>query len=411
MSAASAHRQSHRGPPNVADPVPSPGVPALILGSGLTGLGVLRLLASHAVPTYGVDARPDMISRSRWYRPAPRLLAETPDSGRLAEYLDSLALERAVLIPCSDAWTRAVSGLPEEIRERYRASVPTRSSVEELVDKDRFRVLLARLDLPRPRGLLLSDEADLAAASDSEIGSGFLKPTDSQLFSSRFGSKGLWARDRREASRRIREARDVGVLLMLQEWIPGDASHIVQIDGFVDRHGALAGLLARRRIRMEPPRLGNTSSAVTIPATDVAEPIAVTRKIIEAVRHRGVFSAEFKFDARDGHFKILEINARPYWYIAHTAAAGLDLAWMSYLDALDLPVPRIWSYRTGVFGLYEIHDAVALKRSWSLGRRPDGPVLRPWLTGHRALFWWSDPGPALMVVRAGLRRRLVRRRR
>jgi predicted ATP-grasp superfamily ATP-dependent carboligase len=399
------------GPPNEADRGPVPDVPALILGSGLTGLGVLRLLAAHAVPTYTVDARRDMVARSRWYRPAPRLLDETPDSDRLAEYLDSLALERAVLIPCSDAWTRAVSGLPEEIRETFQASVPARSSVEELVDKDRFRVLLARLDVPRPRGFLLRDEADLAAASDPEISSGFLKPTDSQLFSSRFGCKGFWAHDRREASRRIREARDAGVVLMLQEWIPGDASHIVQIDGFVDRNGTLVGLLARRRIRMEPPRLANTSSAVTIPATDVAEPIGVTRKIIEAVKYRGVFSAEFKFDARDGHFKILEVNARPYWYIAHTAAAGVDLAWMSYLDALDLPVPRISSYRLGVYGVYEINDARALWRSWSSHRRQDGPVLRPWLMGHRLLFWWRDPGPALMLVQAYLRRSLVRRRR
>jgi D-aspartate ligase len=411
VSAASARRQSRWGPPNVADPVPSPGVPALILGSGLTGLGVLRLLASHAVPTYSVDARRDMITRSRWYRPAPRLLEETPDSGRLADYLDSLALGRAVLIPCSDAWTRAVSGLPEEIRERYPASVPTRSSVEELVDKDRFRALLARLDLPRPRGFLLSDEADLAAASDAEISSGFLKPTDSQLFSSRFGRKGFWTHDRHEASRRIREARDAGVVLMLQEWIPGGASHIVQIDGFVDRHGTLVGLLARRRIRMEPPRLGNTSSSVTIPVAGVAEPVAVTRKIIEAVGHRGAFSAEFKFDDRDGQFKILEVNARPYWYIAHTAAAGLDLAWMSYLDALEFPVPCVSSYRVGVFGIFEINDAIALWRSWSSLRRQDGPVFRPWLMGHRALFWWRDPGPALMEVQTILRRRLVRRRR
>ena len=97
--------------------MPSPGVPALILGSGLTGLGVLRLLASHAVPTYGVDARRDMIARSRWYRPASRLLVETPDSGRLAEYLDTLAFERAGIRqaspparPLRSWWTRIGSG-------------------------------------------------------------------------------------------------------------------------------------------------------------------------------------------------------------------------------------------------------------------------------------------------------------
>lgn len=392
-----------------------PMVPVLILGSHLTGLSVLRLLAARAIPAYGVDARPTMMTSSRWYRPASPLLEETPDSARLAEYLDSLTMKRAVLIACSDHWTRAVSGLPEEIRERFPASVPARSSVEELVDKDRFRTMLARLDLPRPRGLLLGDERDLDAISDADIEAGFLKPTDSQLFSSRFGVKGFWARDRQVASQKIREANDAGTVLMLQEWIPGDASHIVLIDGFVDRRGMVVGLLARRRIRMEPPRLGNTSVGVTIPLTDVEEPVTGTLKIIKAVGHRGVFSAEFKFDARDRHFKILEINARPYWHIAHTAAAGLDLAWMSYLDALEFPVPALTSYRHNVIGIYEIHDAAALKRSWSSLRRHDGPLLRPWLTGHRALFWWRDPGPAVTeiqgLVRAVVRRRISRRRR
>ena len=385
-------------------------VPALILGSHLTGLSVVRLLAARGVPVYGVNTRQDMMSRSRWYRPAARLLEESSDSDRLAEYLDALPLPRAALIACSNSWTRAVSGLPGEIRERFPASVPSRASVETLVDKDQFRALLARLDVPRPRGRLLRDAADLASVSDHELSSGFLKPTDSQRFSSRFGAKGFWARDREEASRRITEAGDAGIELMLQEWIPGDASQIVHIDGFMDRHGTVAGLIARRRIRMDPPRLGNGSAAMTIPVSDVPEPLELTRRIIGSLGYRGVFSAEFKLDDRDGHFKILEINARPYWYVALTAAAGVDLAWMSYLDALELPVPRVASYRQGLCGVYELQDAVALMRSWSARRRHDGPVLRPWLMGQRSLFWWRDPMPALMEGRAALRR-LVRPRR
>ncbi|GAC1663969.1 MAG: hypothetical protein NVS9B8_03640 [Candidatus Limnocylindrales bacterium] len=391
--------------------MPDPDVPALILGSQLTALGVLRLLAARAIPIYGVDARRDMFTRSRWYRPAPQLLAETRDSDRLADYLDSLAMERAVLIPCSDAWALAVSGLPEEVRHRFPASVPSRSTVEQLVDKDRFRLLLGRLEVPRPRSLFMGDEADLSAATDFEIRSSFLKPTDSQMFSSCFGGKGFWVRNRAEARRRIADARAAGVELMLQEWIPGGPSHHVMIDGFIDRHGSLVGVLARRKVRMEPPRLGNTSCAVTIPTGDVQEALAVTRTITTALGYRGVFSAEFKFDATDGHFKILEINARPYWYIAHTAAAGLDLAWMSYLDALERPLPGAPACKVGLFGTYEINDAIALTRSWSAHRRHDGPMLRPWLMGHRALFSWRDPGPALMEVTTGLRRRLVRGRR
>ena len=389
---------------------PSPTVPALILGGHLTGLGVLRLLAARGVPGYVVGASgADMVLHSRWYRPAPAGLEETSDSARLTDYLSSLPLDQAVLLPCTDAWTRAVAGVPGTARARYPASVPTAEVVDDFVDKDRFRALMASLDVPRPTCVTITEVDDLDQVADGQIAAGFLKPIDSQLFSSRFEGKGFWVRDRAEAGRRVAEARAAGVGLMLQEWIPGDPSHNVLIDCFVDRHGAVAGLVARRKIRRQPSRLGNTASAVTIPLTEVGEPVALSRRIIDAVGHRGVFSAEFKYDARDGRFKILEVNARLFWYVTHTAAAGLDLAWMSYLDALELPVPRVTSYRAGVYGLYEINDAVAIKEARQAGDRVIGPVLRTWLLGHRALFWWRDPGPAVMEVQADLRRRLGRR--
>jgi predicted ATP-grasp superfamily ATP-dependent carboligase len=325
------------------------------------------------------------------------------------DYLSGLPVERAVLLPCTDAWTRAVAGALGTFRGRYPASVPAPTVVDDFVDKNRFRALMTSLDVPRPRCVTIDDVNDLADISDDEIATGFLKPVDSQHFSSQFEGKGFWVRDRAEAVQRVAEARAAGVGLMLQEWIPGDASHNVLIDCFVDRHGAVAGLLARRKIRRQPFRLGNTASAVTIPLTEVGEPVALCHRIIEAVGHRGVFSAEFKYDARDGRFKILEVNARLFWYVTHTAAAGLDLAWMSYLDALELPVPRVPSYRTGVYGLFEINDAVAIKEAHQAGEGAIGPVLRPWLLGRRALFWWHDPLPAVMEVQADLRRRLGRR--
>lgn len=389
---------------------PTPAVPGLVLGGHLTGLGVIRLLAERSVPTFVMGvASGDLVVHSRWYRGAAGALDETSDSAVLADYLLDLPLERAVLLPCTDTWTRAVAGLPDDLRRRFPASVPSLPVVEGFTDKDRFRALVTRLDIPSPRSQTIDDIRDLSGVSDAEIESGFLKPVDSQRFSARFEGKGFWAHDRSEALRLVAKARAAGVALMLQEWIPGDASHNVLIDCFVDRHGTIAGMVARRKIRRHPWRLGNTASAVTIPMSNVTEPVAVSRRIIESVGHRGIFSAEFKFDARDGRFKILEVNARLFWYVGHTAAAGLDLAWMSYLDALERPVPRVRAYRTGLYGLYEINDAAALRGALRSGTRPIGPVLRPWLLAHRALFSWRDPGPAVMEVLADVRRRLKRR--
>ena len=172
------------------------------------------------------------------------------------------------------------------------------------------------------------------------MANGFLKPTESQRHNRQFGTKGFFVTSRDQARRLVDQATADGITFMLQEWIPGEPAKTILIDGFVDRDGKIPGMVARRRVRMDPPRLANTCSDVTIPLADVSGCLPALHTVLSAVNHRGVFNVEFKFDARDGQFKIIEVNPRPFWLIGHIAKAGLDLPWMSYLDASELPVPR-----------------------------------------------------------------------
>jgi predicted ATP-grasp superfamily ATP-dependent carboligase len=389
---------------------PSPRVPVLIFGAHLAALGVLRVLARHGVECYVADETSNIIVRSRWYRPTEQTLIESPDSGALAAFLESLSLPRAVLIACSDQWALAVAGLPEELRERFPASIASREVIEQLVDKDQFRALVERLDIPRPRTHLISEPGDLDAVTDEELVSGFLKPTESHLHNRRFGTKGFFVHSRAEAVQRIEQARGAGITFMLQDWIPGGLGNTIIIDGFVDRSGAIVSMGARRRVRMEPPRIANTCLDVTIPLAEVEEAVPALRKLLAEVRYRGIFMVEFKRDDRDGVYKIIEVNARPFWLISHVVRSGLDLPWMSYHDAQGLPVPASTSLQVGRYGMYEILDATAIARAWRSTRQPDGPVLRPWLSGDRCLFWWRDPMPAAAALWQSIGRRLDRSR-
>ena len=381
-------------------------LPSLILGTHVTALGVLRLLEERGIQSYVVDETSDIIVRSRWYRPAERTLVETSNSDELAGFLESLALPRATLMPCSDRWTSAVAGLPPSIRGRFPASVPPWDAVEQFVDKSRFRTLIDRLEIPHPRTLVLNAPEDLGHATDAELTNGFLKPTDSAAYHRLFNKKGFFPRSRRAAGLHVEQASTAGLTLMLQEWIPGNFSKTVLIDGFVDREGTIKGMLARRRLRIDPPKIANTASSVTIPLEDVAETMDRIRKLLAAVEYRGPFNLEFKFDQRDGQFKIIELNPRLAWYVAHIARAGLDLPWMVYLDAQELPVPTAAPYRAGRYGLYGIPDASAILRAWGSRRRPEGPVLRPWLIGDHILFWWRDPLPGVIEAWRSIRRRM-----
>lgn len=387
--------------PNAATERP----PVLILGKGPTALGVLRVLARDGLDARSVDLTDDAIIRSRWYRPAERALRETADSTVLAAYLASLTMPRAVLLACTDPWTAAVAGLPAETRSRFPASISSRATVDTCLDKGSFRGLIERLGIPAPRSLPIAAPDDLALADDELLDHGFLKPTDSQAFNRRYGTKGAFVSSRAEAQRFVEDAAEAGIRLLLQEWIPGPPPRTVHLDGFVDRTGRVTAMVARRRQRMEPPRLAVSASNVTIALDEVDPAVRMARRLLAELDYRGIFNVEFKYDDRDGEFKIIEVNARPFIYIAHIAAAGVDLSWMSYLDAQELPVPTSTGYQIGRWGVYELPDAAAIVRALRTHHRTDGPVLRPWLTGDHLTFWPSDPAPAIVEFSRALRRR------
>jgi hypothetical protein len=73
---------------------------------------------------------------------------------------------------------------------------------------------------------------------------------------------------------------------------PGGMTATILLDGFVDRTGSMRALVARRRIRMNPPRLGNTTTALTIPIAEANDAPDSLRTLLAEVGYRGAFNVE-----------------------------------------------------------------------------------------------------------------------
>jgi len=126
-----------RGRPAIP-PMSTAPLPVLVLGSGLTGIGVIRSLGRAGHEIYSIFAPHESATRSRWCRPIPRSWNADTSPAELAVFLAQLPLPRAVLIPCSDDWTKAVADLPESLRERFPASISTAPVIHTMTDKWRF---------------------------------------------------------------------------------------------------------------------------------------------------------------------------------------------------------------------------------------------------------------------------------
>ncbi len=377
-------------------------MPALVLGGGITGLGVLRILARAGIPSLLLAGPDDLAFQSRHARPVPG--GGNVDLARadLGAWLKGSAIERAVLIPCSDHWVSAVSRLAPGLEGRFPASVPAPDALDTAVDKSRFAALLARLRVAHPRTWPVSSDADLARLPGDAFTHAFLKPRDSQAFFARHGVKGFWVKNAAEASHRLAHLQAEGLAVQLQEYVPGPPTAHVFIDGFADRTGTIRALLARRRLRMFPVDFGNSTYMVTIPLAEAAGAVEAVRAMVEALEFRGVFSVEFKQSEADGRWYALEMNARPWWYVDYAARAGIDVIRLLWLDAQERAVEDLNRYEIGRRCIYPYYDLFAV--------RSTGRSILSWIGAipgaDQPVFRMSDLGPSWREARGLLRRKL-----
>ena len=209
----------------------------------------------------------------------------------------------------------------------------------------------------------------------------------------------------RKPSGCCKDATAKGLKVMLQEFIPGPPTRHVFVEGFMDRHGRICGLLARRRIRMFPEEFGNSTCSVTIPLAEVSGAVETMHRLLSGIGYRGVFSAEFKLDERDALYKLLEVNARPWWYVDFAARCGVDVCGMAYRDALGEEVEPVTTYQVGRRCVYP-HLDLQNRLGGRGARSMNGwSLLRSWIGAYQPFFSWADPVPGIVSLYSWITKR------
>lgn len=369
--------------------------PALVLGAGLTALGVVRTLGRQGIPCLLAAKRGDPTARSRWLQGLLPTVDPLSDLETFVTHLSELDLERTVLLPCHDRASALVSRLPAAVAVRFPSSLPPSDVLESFIDKAAFARLLRRHGVPHPRTLPADTEADLEALGEMEYGVYFLKPRDSQRCSARFRVKAFRFADPEGLRMRWGQMLEAGCGALLQEFIPGPPTSHYFIDGFVDREQTIRALFARQRVRMHPQEFGNSTALVSVPL-DTVEPITpAIARLLQEVGYRGIFSAEIKRDDRDGVIKLLEINARPWWFVEFAALCGVDVCGLAYRDALGEKLSTVSGYEVGRRYTLPSLDLLALCRQRRQRRIGFGAFVRALaqtVVGGRRL---DDPMPPL----------------
>jgi len=375
---------------------PAAPVPALVLGGTVTALGTIRSLGPLGIPVYATCPATDVAAQSRWARGMNGGLAEFSTPAQLAAYLERAPFERMVLIPCSDSWAETVAALPAHYETRFPSFLSPHAVLRQLNDKESFAGLVRRLQIPHPQTLFVHTESDLDGVELAPGTQFFLKARNSQKFIAKTGVKAYMVSSPEEIRRRVAELSAAGLGVVLQEYIPGPPTNHYFVDGFADGGGRILARFARQRQRMHPPHFGNSTFLRSVALADVADIVETVDRLIAGSGLRGIFSVELKRDANTGIAKVLEVNARPWWYVHYATACGVNVCEMTYRAALGEAIPaHDGNYRVGRTCVYVRPDLRACRDLRREGKLLLLSCVPQWLGGEHMIFSAVDPKPLL----------------
>jgi predicted ATP-grasp superfamily ATP-dependent carboligase len=298
----------------------------------------------------------------------------------------------AVLLPGSDEWAILVADHAEELRRVFTFPEAPAEVVRALTSKAGLYELAVRHGVPTPRVLVPARPDELATMADELTYPVMLKPVVSLPGEERVALVQTPA----ELRERYDAMGGIGRVL-LQEYVPGDDADIWMCNAYFDGSSrCLAGFTARK-VRQLPPGMGLCAVGVCERNDEV---LGLTERFLSAVGYRGVVDVDYRWDRRDGSYKVLDVNPRLGGaFRLMVGRDGLDVARAMYLDLTGQPVPAV-DQRDGRRWLLEAADLLAFRDY----RRQQGLTLGRWLRSLRgveegATFSWTDPLPFLVSMR------------
>lgn len=386
-------------------------IPVLVLNCKLTGLAIMRSLGRLGVPVYGVDFSPHsagMLSRFCKGR-----FIKTLDEKNPRDYLDYVLSvgerlgERTVLIPTSDELAVFVAEHQEELGRRFLFPRNDPALIRDLISKKGMYHLAGQHRFPTPTTLFPRSVEEVREYSREVTYPVMLKGIHGNRLFLRTGKKMVIAENSKDLIENYMALEEFdSPNLMLQEYIPGGDDSIYIFNGYFDSDSECRAAFTGHKIRQYPIHVGCASLGICTWNQEVSDQ---TTAFMKAVGYRGILDIGYRYDARDGSYKVLDINPRiGQAFRLFLGREGEDVVRVLYRDltgeVVTVPVPR--EGRRWMIEDYDIESSIDYMREGSL---TPGEYLRSW-KGVEETAWFDrkDPYPFLWMC-GGLARKILRK--
>ncbi len=316
---------------------------------------------------------------------------------------------RPVLIATSDITAVFLADHAEILAKHYLFSTASAEVTRTFVSKKETADLCRQLEIPSPQTTMPDSRSDLLSFARSVRYPVIVK-----------GETGNFLRERQ---RRVRVAIVISQqelldiydlnaeagppMLVVQEYIPGGDDTIWMFNGYFNRHSECVFGATGRKLHQFPIHRGSTCLGVCESNEIIVEQ---TTRLMAAVRYHGPLDIGYRFDARDGKYKLLDVNPRiGATFRLFVAGNELDVARAIYLDVTGQAIPpaQVCPGRKWIVESNDLISGVNYLRERQL-------TLGGWLSSLRGVqegVWLSsdDPAPLATLPFLWLRKSLRKR--
>lgn len=378
--------------------------PVLVLRSVRHGgVAMARTLGRLGVPTYLLDADPSCPAfASRYCRGSFVWDVDRAPAVESVEFLADIGrrLGRTILIPTSDTAALFAASNVEKLREWFHYPHVPADLVQSLYSKKSMHFLAKRMGIPTPNAAFPESKADVLDFLDRARFPIMLKAIEARQAKSKAALTKMIVRNSQELLDNYDRMEDPEFPnLILQEYIPGGEDANWMFNGYFDQNSECLFGLTGRKIRQNPPYAGVTSLGVCLPNKEVDE---TTRRFMKAIGYRGILDIGYRFDARDGQYKVFDVNPRIGCTFRLFVDSGhLDAARALYLDMTGQPVPS-GRMLPGRKWMVEDLDIASAFRYWRDGTLTPTAWLRSFQGLQESAFLaLDDPRPMLSMCMHG----------
>jgi D-aspartate ligase len=358
------------------------------------GLGAVRTLGRMGVPAYAmVEDRFTPTALSRYL--AGRFICPTTGAEDASELVSILLqIGRAIGCPTvalaeGDEAAVLLAENADRLAECFVLPPVPPALPRRLADKDGLHQMCQELGVPTPRTLSPANRAELLAVSREWGFPLVLKDKEpfTKLRASAMGHTTV-VHDEAELLALCGETQCPSVIV--QEHIPLDIAEEWFTHLYCSAGGVPRLVFTGRKLRSWPPETGLTTRARSRPNSTLT---TLAAELCRAIGYCGIADLDWRFDRRDGRYKLVDFNPRfGQQFRLFSTAQELDVVRAMYLDLTGQRIPEVSQMHDRGFIVGNLDAVSVTVTAWRERRLP---AALPRRNLERAWLTRDDPLPAV----------------